>query len=737
MQRTRFDAKYVLACVALLSGAAAMVPAQQSPPQPSPGQTVIRTTTQEVLLDLVVRDKRGRIVRDLKPEEVEVFEEGAPQKISGFRMVRGEDAAGLGSEAPRAPAAAAATPAAGKDLDPMRHIRLVSLVYEGLDNDARRLARLASEDFLKTELPQNVFVGVFAIDERLRVFQPFTNDLELLRTAVGKATASHYPQFVAESEAIRKQLEAVKADAGAAQQTAAAQIPGRGSANAGGVGASFAEAVMAETMLAMLNSEEVLTRATQSRSSIFSLLSLVKEQAALPGRKTVVFITRGLQVPENMVGYFQRTIGEANRAGVSVYSVDARGLQLENVNATSLSMLQTAAGASSAQQAISTGSVTSEQARIFDTALSSIHANTQETLSSLSVGTGGFLVANTNDFRKAFQQIGEDLLTYYELAYVPKLTEYDGRFRKISVNVKRPDVRVQSRSGYFALPPGEDSLLAYETPLLAALNSIPLPKDVPFLVRALHFRSSESGQEHSLIVEVPLRELAADLDREKKVYRTRLSVLALLKNEAGQVIDRFSRDFPFDVPQDRLEEFRKRNFLHTSQVRLMPGRYTIEAAVVDRQAEKAAARRIALVVAPTKAGVGLSNLVLVRRLDPQAPEAREIDPFHYQGNRVVPTLEGTVEKIEGGGLSFYFVVYPAAGENAKLELAMELSRDGIPIGVVTPELPAPDERGMIQYVASLPLDKFAPGEYQLRTVVRQGESAAAEQTVFMVGGLTQ
>ena len=73
-------------------------------------QEVIRAVTQEVLLDVVVRDHKGRLIRDLRPEEIEVYDDGVRQKLTSFRLVTGSDVAGLGSEAPSSP----------KRLDPMR-----------------------------------------------------------------------------------------------------------------------------------------------------------------------------------------------------------------------------------------------------------------------------------------------------------------------------------------------------------------------------------------------------------------------------------------------------------------------------------------------------------------------------------------------------------------------------------------------------------------------------------------
>ena len=83
----------------------------------------------------------------------------------------------------------------------------------------------------------------------------------------------------------------------------------------------------------------------------------------------------------------------------------------------------------------------------------------QDTLGELAQSTGGFLTANTNDFKPNMQRIATDIGSYYEAAYVPVNQEFDGKFRRIGVKVTRPGVTVQSRSGYFALPPGEAALL--------------------------------------------------------------------------------------------------------------------------------------------------------------------------------------------------------------------------------------------------------------------------------------
>jgi VWFA-related protein len=703
---------------------AGMAVSQQAPnKEATQGQEVIRVVTQEVLLDLVVRDKNGYLIRDLRPEEIEVYDDGNPQRLTSFRLLTGAEAAGIGSK----------TETAGdKRLDPLRRLRLISLVYEGLDNEARRLAQRASRDFLKDGLEQNVYVAVFVIGDRLHVLQPFTNKLELLRKAADRATSAHYPQFVAESEAIRRQLEAIEREGGAAAEAGTRDLPGRGQSDTSGIAGASTAARMVQVTLNMLNFEESLTRMQQSRSSLFSLLSLVKEQAVLPGRKTVVYFTRGLQVPENMVEQFKSTISVANRAGVSIYGVDSRGLVLDNQNTASASMLNSAVIASQRQQTVDGAPVTPEQVKIFDTAVNSMHANTQQALGDLAGSTGGFLVANTNDLRQGLRQIHEDLLTYYEVTFMPQITEYDGKFHKLIVKINRPGVKVQARNGYFALPPNQDSVFSYEIPLFHSIELSPLPRTIPYQAGAIRFRQQNDKLVYSLVVEVPLRDLTLTEDKEKKHFYTRLSVLALLKDSRGRIVERISRDFPFQVPSDKLEEFQKRQFLYTAQAELAPGRYTLESAVMDWEGRKTSARRVSVMVVPRGEGIGISGISLIRRLDPQSQGLSPTDPFYFLGDRIVPSLENSVKLVPGGGFSFYFIVYPQTADQSKPRLALELSRDGTPLGSISPELPQANERGEIPYIASFPLEKFAPGQYELRAIVRQGSSAAEEKTVFTI-----
>src|SRR5258705_12929778 len=254
----------------LIAACACALAAQETPkgPEPTAAQPGIRGGAQEVLLDVVVRDRKGKPVRNLQSKNIEVLDEGARVKVTGFRLVTASDAAGV-----RAASGSAASGGA-KALDPLRQVRLVSLVFERLDNDARRMARQASLEFLKDELAQNVYIAVFIIDQKLHVVQQFTNDRDLLRKAIERASTTQYTQFAAQSDAIRKQLEAA-VSAQASMSGAGASAPaGAAAAGAdGSIGAAAAQ--MAPGTLNILRVPESLARTQQTRSSIFPFLSLV------------------------------------------------------------------------------------------------------------------------------------------------------------------------------------------------------------------------------------------------------------------------------------------------------------------------------------------------------------------------------------------------------------------------------------------------------------------------------
>jgi VWFA-related protein len=700
---------------------------------------MVRIGSEEVLLDVVARDKKGRPVTDLKADEIEVYEDGVKQQINSFRKVEKTDliegAAASNNAAGNAAGNAsnnAAGNAAGNAVDPLRQINLVTMVFERLNSEGRLLARDAAREFLKSELRRNVMVAVFALDQRLQVLQQFTNDGAKLSAAVDRATGAASSQFAEQSEAIRRELEnLLRAQANLEAASGAAQSAGAG------IGQAVVEARLAEVTTNMLRQTDDAQRAQQGAASVFSLLSLIRGQQRLAGRKTVLYFSEGLQLTPNLAPVFRNAVSAANRANVSFYAIDARGLQTARQADAARESLAAAARANEQQMRSRGGqAVTPEQIKAMDNAESSILKNAQENLASLAESTGGFLVANTNDLRSPMRRVAAELSSYYEISYVPQVREYDGKFRALTVKTSRQDLFLQTRSGYFALPPNENGgqkLLGFEASLLAALGSPKPPRDFDYRATAMRFASNADGTQYTLIIEAPLANLTLVADQEKKIYRAHFAMIALLKNAEGQVVQKFSQDYPLEGPIDRLEALKRGNVVFIRNFHLAFGRYTLETAAQDREANRISARRAVIVVPPANQGVSMSSIAVIKRVDPVDPDVKDPDnPLRFEQGKIIPNLGEGIQPKPGSQVSFFFVVYPAPGLSEKPGLTLEFLLDGQVIARAAPELSQPDPQGRIAYIASAPMETFKAGRYELRAVVTQGRQAVEEHAFFVV-----
>jgi len=343
-------------------------------------------------------------------------------------------------------------------------------------------------------------------------------------------------------------------------------------------------------------------------------------------------------------------------------------------------------------------------------------------MQELAESTGGFLIADTNDIHKPLRRIMEDVGTHYELTYTPTSQTYDGRFRRIEVRLARKGLRVQARDGYYALPDLEgEPLLPFEMAALKALDASPPPQALRYHAAALRFGPAQGGAYYDMVFDLPMSQLTVHLDREHPIARLHASFLALLKDERGQVIGKISRDLPRVVPADKLEGFRQGNMVFAQPFAVRAGRYTLETAVLDREAGSAAARRSVFVVSPPAPGLGLSGIVLVRRADKLDSPWNPIDPLEPAGYRITPLLGDQVPAASKPSL--YFAVYPDARESAaKPEVTVQYFAFGREVARETPALPPADATGAIPIMLKADLED--PGHYEVRVTVKQGASEA-------------
>ncbi len=446
-------------------------------PKPARQDEKISIRTAEVVLDAIVKDKKGRPVKDLNVNEIQIFEDGVRQKIESFQLVNRKlvDKETETEKTGNKNQVVLATPS-GDDggSDDVMNVSAIALVFDRLSGDARKRARDAAMNYLGEETRPNDYIGVFNIDLSMRVQQNFTTKLELIKQGIEKPAASASSSFTSNTEqtrALAARSEELQVNINQNLSAAAAGGPAAGAAGAAAA-ASDVDQKFVEMQRRMLETFEILERDQQGYATTNGLLSVVNSMARLPGRKAVIFFSEGLALPPNVVAHFRSVINQANRANVSIYTVDAAGLRTISTLQESRDEIN-ALGRRRIEEAFSS-------APILGTAMTQrlernedlIRLNPQGGLTQLALETGGTFIGDTNDIGPRLRQVDEDLHSYYLLTYIPENQDYDGKFREISLKLNRSGLDVQARKSYYAVyATGNSPVLYYETPAHALLTS--------------------------------------------------------------------------------------------------------------------------------------------------------------------------------------------------------------------------------------------------------------------------
>ena len=670
-------------------------------------QTILRSTTQEVLVDFVARDKHHKLVTDLRPEEIEILEDGVPQRVRGFQYRGGP---GKPAETESAPPAAGGS--AGKNYSPLHEINVVSLVFEGMGPQGRRIATQAAKAFLGSELRPNTYIGVFTLNHRLSLLQQYTNNVSMLNQAVEHAAGGASTTFVKDMQTQAMLLNSLSSGG-----------PGGfrplqpGSAAEGGPisTASHLDAAAASIERQMASLTIAILSAQVGNLNIDALGQLIRAQAQLPGRKTVVYFSEGLILPPSQPERFRAMISDANRAGVAFYTADANGL--DTMSPLSMS-----------------GAINAAIATAGEGALGAVGAATdyQENLHNLAVETGGFAIENTNDMRAPLRRVMEEVRAHYEVAYAPASANYDGHFRAIEIRTTRPGLEIQNRKGYFAMPLlNGEPLAPFEFAALTALSRDPAPYAFEFHAGMLRFRSVAGETECRAVFSLPSHALSFTDDPKSRLFRMHVSFLGLVKDERGQIVRKISRDLPFQAPGAKRAEFERGETTVTLPFSLPPGRYDLETVAMDLDGQTASIRKIGFFV-PSAAPVGLSDLVFVRSVQPDAGGRDAWDPLDFPGGQVIPELNAAISRSGSAAGSVYFVLYPSAAIDAKPEVRITISHNGKLVTTAQQSLPAADPDGSIRVLSEIGLGGLDSGAYEIKVTAAQGRATVSSSAVIAI-----
>ena len=386
-------------------------------------QPTFRSTTALVQVDAIVHDREGNFVRGLRAEDLTLYENGKPQKIEQFYLVTHDPVSRQSSIA----ADEAGRPAAGAH-------RLFVIMFDNAHLGPEGLMRVkkGAEAFVMQHIGPGDVAGVMVNGELHQ--SKLTTDKGLLLSGVRAAKPlvetresllapfREFPRIPSEHDAMRiadgaRELTA-RLSAKACEDSPWEPI----CSMTGGV--QQVENQIQQKARAYVRTARVLTAQT-----VQSLAGLAESLGRYAGRKTIVLMTEGFYSTEARAT-LEKLAGQAARAGVTIYTIDGRGL------------INRGAGNADAMRADAGRSLT------FDSG--------DDGPNVLTAGTGGFMVQGTDDMTGAFDRIAADTSTYYVIGYQPANPSMDGKFRKIEVKTKG-GTSVRARKGYLAtpLPPQE------------------------------------------------------------------------------------------------------------------------------------------------------------------------------------------------------------------------------------------------------------------------------------------
>lgn len=596
--------------------APALDPAQTAQ-TPSPAATaarqgqgfMIHVQTNLVLVDARVTDKRGRPVTDLHQDDFHVFEDGVEQKITSFSVENVEQLA-TADESNGAPPTIdfgkLPPTVTANEVNKLTHDhRMIVLFFDlsSMQIDDLLRAVKSAEKFVRKQLTPADLVAVATYSSDLRLPQNFTNDRDELFKAIDAIR-------VGESSTLADQ-----GDVGAA----------------GGTSATGEEVVTQDTSEAF-TPDETEFNIFNTDEKLAALESLADLLRGVPGRKSVIHFSSGVERTgiENQA-QLRATTDAANRADVSFYTVDARGL-------VGLPPGGDATGASPSSNAAYTASAFSSQ-------LSSLEGG-RETLASLALDTGGRTYYDINDFSQAFTGVQQDNSTYYLLGYSPSNTRSDGRFRRIHVEVKVPGVKVQARPGYYA-PKNFRQFTAEdkEVQLEQAMNLDEPFVDLPLAVETASFRSS--NQQYYVVLAAKIPGSAISFLNKSKTHRTEFDFAWRATDSAGHVAAALRDTLPVKLDPENYQQVLTSNFLYEGGILLPPGNYKLKAVVRENESGRMGTFEEPLVLPPISgSSLAVSSVVVSNQVKTaesgNTGRGRErftvTSPLDENGDKVLPSV---------------------------------------------------------------------------------------------------
>jgi len=494
------------------------------------GGYVLKVNGELVLTNVVARDaKTGEVVRGLKQSDFSIFENGKQQQISTFDFESVDMATPLHEATVSGLAVGTSSKAvAVARPEDLRNHRLIVMFFDLTSMQPEDLARSvdAAREFLNKKMQPADLVALVSLGDTLKVDQDFTADKAALAREVGIYNGTEGTGFAAGATANTNQTE-----------DTTGYTPDESEYND-------------------LNTDREL----------FALRAISKSLEKIGEKKSLLYFSGGISRDgiENQAS-LRAAVNAAVRANLAVYSVDTRGLQ-------AVSPLGDA----------SIGSLRGSAAYNGASLTNNMNANfaSQEVMSTLSTDTGGKAFFDSNDFAPAFAQVQKDSSSWYAIGFHSSNPARDGRYRKLSIKINRPGIKLEYRPGYYA--PSDFKHAGKEDrerDLEEQLSSDLPATDMALYMDALYFRLDENRYFVPVSLVVPGSQIPFVKGGDKD--KATLDIIGTVIDEVKRPIGHARETVKLNL--DASLGARQKNIQYTTSFNLPPGKYHLKFVVRENQ----------------------------------------------------------------------------------------------------------------------------------------------------------
>ena len=580
-----------------------------SPSQQQQSDYVFRTGSELVLVNLTVRDKNGKFVQGLKPEDFTILEDNKPQKVVSFD-VENVDAVPATDVAQAKPLVEPAPPpdnTSASSADPAKQFkdrRLIVLFFDlsAMEPDEIDHAVTSAEHYVDMQMAPADLVSIVSLGSSLLVNQDFTADHDLLKKQLEKFSSGSGQGF----------------EEGTTSTTEGTPDTGQ-------------PFTADDTEYTIFNTD----RRLEALRSVAEKLSHVQQ------KKSLIYFSSGMDRTgiENQ-SELRAAVNAAVRSNLAIYTMDMRGLQA------------LVAGGEAQNASLRGVSVYSGQSTI--NALNS-NFTTQETLVTLASDTGGRAFLDSNDFSKIFKGVQQDTSTYYLLGYHSTNLAKDGHYRRIVVKCSVPGVKIDYRRGYYAPADYQHSTKDdKERQLEEELASEMPATDLPLYLGVAFFRleGNKFFVPISLVVPGSQISFVRSSDRDKAT----LDVIGMVLDSEHHPLNRI-RD-TVKLALSTSAEVQKKNVQYDTGMSLLSGKYHLKFVVRENQTGRMGSFETDIAVPDLKTQpLKMSSIVLASQIQP-VKKSGNLNPLVRDGNEIIPNITHVFSAAQR--LFLYYEVYDPA-----------------------------------------------------------------------------